>query len=431
MLLFDEVKPCIENEMNILNEYIEKSNIYGFYDIHGTFHHGNRKKLKYISDIDAECWIRFDNNLINIYKYIVKFITYITDNNYYFGSFLTGYDNRFIFNFKVKKNGNVINYDSNEIKKKIKILLDSKILNKDEYNNLIKYVKDNPTLINIEKFKLILEEYQLISWSLEDIKEGWKIHRGKKFILKDQILSRVIMTSFVLEYKKNNYCTFELNFHIYSMDKKYKNTIDNIKKYSTLYGEYDRTTNIMYYEGIFKNYVQKKYLKVFKRLRSLLTTFLLYDDDGKSTSIDKSINTVNTTFEIIKNPKYIKFIKKTRYEMRNIMLNNRIACLNQIKSRIDNIIILMDYKKSLEIKKLIIELLKDIITCCEFDSDEIEKIHEILKNKYNKKILIDSLNKLKKDIFASANNLILPDLIKYYDLLKPLLPFKIILPLPE
>jgi hypothetical protein len=431
MLLFNEVKPYIENEINKLNEYIDKSNISGFYYIHGTFQDGEIKKLKYISDIDAECWIKYNNNLNDIYLYIVNFITYITDNNYYFGSFLTGYDDRFVFNFKIKKNGDIIDYDTLEIKTNLKKLLDNKTLNENEYNTLINNVKNNPTLIDIQKLILILEEYQLISWSLDDIKKGWKIQRGQKFILKDQILSKVIMTSFVLEYTKNNFCTFELNFHIYTIDKKYKNTVENIERYGKFYGEYDRTTNIMYYEGIFKNYAQKKYLKVFKRLRSLLTSFILYNDDRKTIGINTSINTVNTTTEKIKDQKYFKFIKRIRYEMREIMFNNQIACLNQIKSRIDNIIILMEYKKPLEIKKLVIELLKDTITYCNFKSNEIDNIHNILKNKYNENLLQNSLNKFKKEVFAEANNLILPDLIKYYNLLAPLLPLKLVLPLPE
>lgn len=420
MLVYNEVYPYIKKKIDELNDYIKtKKYVSGFFDIHGTFSTGFKgvsENVQYISDIDAELWLRYKNKK-NSSKFILELIDYLLKNNFYLEHVIAGINANFVFPFKVKKNGLIIDYYPDKIIKKLKLNYKNKLLTKEELDNIIKYVIDEPTLISIELLKLSLEKYKLLKWSKEELQNGYK--NNIKF--EDIILENVIMTSFIYEYKEGNYLTFELNIHNYEISDKYNSTsLNNIQKYAKLYGEYDRTTNIFNYETIFKNYVQLKYLKVLKRLRSLLTSYM-YKEYNK--------NTVNNTYEKLTNFQYKRTVKNLRHGIRTVIFKKRISCLNQLKTSINIIIVLMQYKSELEIKRLTLNSLKNLLLVCNYSSKKILDIYSYLNSgKYETDKMKELLTSLKKEVFSFLNNLVLPDLIYYYKEIESLVPFKLQLP---
>ena len=65
MIIFTDIYPYIKKRTKILDDYIKSSNIEGNLSIHGTFADGLKKNVKYVSDVDMECFVRYNNNLKN------------------------------------------------------------------------------------------------------------------------------------------------------------------------------------------------------------------------------------------------------------------------------------------------------------------------------------------------------------------------------
>ena len=98
-------------------------------------------------------------------------------------------------------------------------------------------------------------------------------------------------------------------------------------------------------------------------------------------------------------------------------------------TKIKIIIILIEYKPELEIKRLVINLLNDLKETCNYYPDNVKNIYNVL-NKYNKNNLIDELKEFQRILFNHLNELALPELVNYLNRLQFLLPFKLKLPLP-
>jgi hypothetical protein len=159
---------------------------------------------------------------------------------------------------------------------------------------------------------------------------------------------------------------------------------------------------------------------MLKRLKSLLTEIYFRPD-----IIDIINHNLNKK---IKEDKYKNLIKNTRNDINNFVKSKKIACINQLKSRIDTIIILTKYKKELEIKRLIIETLNDLKESCNYYPDNINKIYNILNN-YDKNNMISKLIEFKNILFKNLNDTSLEYLKIYINKLQFLLPFTLELPI--
>lgn len=438
MIIFTDVYPYIKKRTKILDDYIKSSNIEGILSIHGTFADGLKKNVKYVSDVDMECFVRYNNNLKNINDFVIGFINLLLETDYYFGHYLVEADDRFMFDYIVKKNGKVYNYDSVVINDRFADLKKKKVITKSEYKQLSTLVKDQPNLVEIQLFELALEKYRMLSWDVDDIKKGFLIHRKKKFKFIDNLLQYPILMSYILEYDDNMYVPVDITFKFFEIEDGYPisidykgddvmklkyNTINMIKKYGNIYSITDQNTNIKAYHGIFKNYAQEKYLKILKRLRTLLSSHIYQTGN----------DVFNNTYEELKNNKHNIRVNKIRNNIGNIIYDPIISCLNQIKGRVDLIIILMKYKNQMEIKRLVIELLNDSTNTCQYETNQnIKNIFNIIKKKiYNDDKLINALTDYKSKLFIHLNYKVIDDLIGFYELLEPFLPFRLTLPLSK
>lgn len=426
MILSTDIKEPVKNILNTLNNYPR--------DIQSVaLLHGSASKLDtifYISDVDVEIWMRFQNNKKELYENFIRIIDLMIDNNMYFNELITGIDNRFEIKSYLRKDCSIFDYNPIEIRKQYNNLYKKKIINKKELLEILKYVKDKSNLIYFKKLKLETKKLGNIIWSLDEIKKGYKIFRKKKYILYDFFMKKVFLSNFIFEYEEGNYVLFDIAFHVFSFPDKYKTLnpplgeqqynflIDN----SEIYGEVSRRSTSFYYDSFFRNYVKGKYLKMIKRLRSMLAEYVFRPD-----VVNIINNDMNKKF---KNPKYKSLLHRTRKDIQIFTKSKKISCLNQLKNRLDIIILLTKYKPDMEIKRLIIDVLNDSKEICDYYPDNVKEIYNNLKN-YNKKDIVKELEEYSRILFNHLNEISLPHLIKYIDRLQFLLPFNIILPLPK
>lgn len=420
------IKNPLQKIINIINRH--PRSIQSVALVHGSASRLN--KFFYVSDIDVEYWMRFQENKKELYQNFLDVINLMIQNNMYFHSLLTGIDDRFIIDAYLRKDGTISNYNPIKIKKQYNDLYSKKIITKVELNGILKHITDKPTLISFKKLKNKIKDNYTLNWTLDEIIKGKKIFKKKTFILYDLYMKHVILSNFVFEYEVGNYVLFDLAFRIFNLPEKYTTLYpphgytqyDFLIDKSNIYGEISRRTTSFYYESIFRNYIQGKYLKMIKRIRSMLSEYIYRPN---------IINIVNHNLnKQFKEYKYKDLLKKLRYDIQKFTKSKKISCLNQLKNRIDTIIILTEYKPELEIKRLTINILKDSNKYCEYYPESVKDLYNILNN-YDKSKLITQLKKFKKKLFEHLNELALPYLIEYINRLQFILPFKLVLPLPD
>ena len=427
MITSYDIKKPLQKIIRLINSY--PRNIQSVALVHGSASQLNQ--FFYVSDIDVEYWMRYQENKEELYQNFLDTIRLMIKNNMYFNSLLTGIDDRFSIEGTLRKNGSISNYYPTQIKEQYNNLYIKKIINKEERDSILMYVTDEPTLILFAKLKHTIQNNYTVIWTFDEIEKGTKIFKKRTFELYELFMKNVMLSNFVFEYKEGNYVLFDLAFRIFNFPKKYHtlHPLAGIPQYdflidnANIYGEISRRTTLFYYESIFRNYVQRKYLKIIKRLRSMLSEYVF-----RPNIVDIVNHNLNKQ---LKKFKYKKILLQIRKDIQIFTKSTKIACLNQLKNRIESIIILTEYKPELEIKRLTVSLLQDSHKYCIYYPDHIYDIYNILKN-YNKNNLITQLKKLNAELFKDINELSLPKLIKYFDRLHFLLPFKkLVLPLPN
>lgn len=423
MYIYSECKDNINKNLDIINQ-IKMDNIKTLMRLHGTYASG---RTLYISDTDIEYFIKYEDDIKKIKAFFQYFIKELySHKQFIFVKAISGLDDRFRFPFNILKNGTIIGYDYSMIKTRLDLLLKQSVINQNEYDNIMKYVVQKPTLITFEKLKLVLEDFNILFWTFDELSAGKKEYRGKTFTLEETLLYPnfpTVLTS-ILEFDDNKYVDVDLSMFLY-INK--VNTNSNITKNIT-FVEFDKNIILLnditrvnttqhYYHGVFKNYVQMKYLKLIKRIRSILSSYSF-----------GARNTVNLTYEEGKNPKYKGLIFKIRNEISDYY-NTEIGIFNQIKNRIGDVIFLIGIKEEMQIKQLIVEILKDLLTTSYSNKSLLDEINnELKKKKYDKDKLKKLMKQLGEDVMKQMNDRALPFLIKIYNQIKFLLPFKLELP---
>jgi len=425
MYLYSDCRNDINKYLELIKN-IQYKNIQTLLRLHGTFASG---KSKYLSDVDGEYFIRYNDNINDIVEYFKYFIKTIFSNpKFIFVKSISGWDDRFVFPFNILKDGSIIGYDANIIKTRLDNLLKQNIINQEEYDKIVKHVVSKPTLISFEKLKLALEDFQILFWTYDELIAGVKQYRGKEFRLDKTLLYPNFPTilTFLIEFNDNQYVDVDLSIFLY---KNLKNSKSNISKNISqsefdpnivLLNDVNRTQTTQYvYEGVFKNYAAGKTMKMLKRIRTVLSTY----------TFDKR-NTIDKTPEPGRLPQYRGLIRQTREEILQ-SYNTSLGMLNQLKNRISDVIFLIDVKDKMQIYQLIVCILKDLLTTSFDDKELIEEINAELKaKKYDKEKLKKLLEELNKKVQKNMNDDALPLLKKIYDKIKHILPFKIVLPPP-
>ena len=382
---------------------------------HGTFASG---KTKYVSDIDGEVPILYDNNskeeLSDRRRYVLKILKAIKKN-----SKLTlietwsGYDERYMFDFKVNINGEIENYNADKIRKR----LEKNPLSEKEREELLKLVKDKPTLKEIEILKNKLEKHTIIYWKYDELLKKKKTLPGDKVVRLDPFNNLLVMT-FMIEYEKNKFFPADITFlSLLRSQERLKDTMDNNyynipnDNFYNLVSDSERDSYKPIILGFFKNYAQNKYYKMLKRLRTILTRIVFSQKEIKSNN--------NAVMENIINNDDIRKIFDIRKQILDIY-NTDLGIYSQINKRIDTAIQLIGKVDQSKVTIFIFEIIDDFLLI-NFDHKLINNvITETDKDKVKQYLTI-----IKNDLFEILNNKAKHILLQYYNKTKHFLPFKL------
>ena len=80
----------------------------------------------------------------------------------YFSNLITGNDDRFNIECRIKKDGSIINYNNKKLKTKFNKLYSDKTITKKELDSLLKYCIDKPTIKSFENLKVLINTYSEI-----------------------------------------------------------------------------------------------------------------------------------------------------------------------------------------------------------------------------------------------------------------------------
>lgn len=398
--LKNKVKPKIDNLIENLDKIGVKDGVQVKTATHGSYTHFEKKGTEYISDVDSEIWVRYQDNPGKIVKLIQDTVSYLLKSGLIFGAFKTA-DIRFKFPFWIDKKGNVREWNAEEIKKKLK-----EYVSEADYRKLSKLVVKTPSLLDAQNLLLALEPYYFIDWTPEEIAKGYKTHYGQKVYIEKTMMNHAVISSYVLPIDDKNYLTFDLSYRIVWFPEQY-NTFeaedyaelaDFISKKGKFINEADlHNSNYHHYLGIYKNYAEKKYLKIYKRLRSLLSQMLFR----------KGHNVINNSNYKAKHPKNDKIIKKWRYIMNETTGKGEVAYLNMVKNKFDIGVILLERLPKKDAEKII----RNIIP----------------KQFLPKEITVENLKIFKKKIMDKLNDMMYEPLKEALEGLRNILPFTLLI----
>ena len=423
MYYFDTDKDKIYDRLKTILDF-KYPNTYFATQLHGTF---SSKNVKYISDVDMELHILYQNDKKQMIDFIKTLIDKLIKDGYIFENFLSGLDSRLNMSFKIMKNGSIRNYNQKNVKDIISNAVKSGILTKDEEKEINKYIVSNPNWEQAQKILNLIEDKHKITWTIDEIKKGKKKYYGVEYDLIDTVITENFpdVLTLIMPYDGNKYINVDVSFMIVGFEnvedgKKYfsnnkKNCIDHQEGKIILNDRIREITTLHFYHGFFKNIVDMKYFKALKRLRTVL-----------GTCIHKHFDSFNNSNKDCYNSKYRHFIWKEREEIRKLS-NTELGAYNQFKNRLGILNYMMEHKllKEMEIKEQIIILMKDLIKEVNFRNDIMKDIEKELKKKtfdINKQQ--ELWKKMNKDINNEMNRKAYPLLVKHYNNVKFLIPLK-------
>ena len=411
MIISTEIKKPLYSFIEHVENTIE-GNVQTAFTFHGTS--ANLDTPFFISDIDVEYWMRYYNTLESkkaLFEEYKRVFT-ILMKKMIFVKMLAGVDQRFVFTHRIRKNGEVQDYDASIIRKRFQTLYKDKVVTKKELDELLHYVVEKPNMVQFMNLANYIDTYKNIQSESNEIQVGKKIYRGKTFTLFDIFIEDAFKTTFVYEILKHKYVLFELVFHICSLPSHIPNIrVSRKKQYTfltsnaTLYGEKPRNSTYYFYETIFRNYVKGNYFKVIKRIRSLL---------GEAYFQPNAINTIDDELNReLKNPKHRTLLYEVRAEIQLFTKSSNLPCFNQLKNRLEILLLIFNTISTKKYKIFLEELYKDMKKRCGYTSKSIQKIQ-------NKK----DIETLYKEISDHMNTMAKPYLIRFSDILQNVLPYK-------
>lgn len=192
----------------------------------GTFKY---KMFKYPGDIDIfekiEGCCTFNSSKISAAHKILDIIDNImTDPNIIFSEFKAGYDERFKVYTGIIEDDKVVDYNSFLIRRDIENLYSAKLLTWEQYEKLLKLVKDNPTVEEVVELNEKLRAYWVVRWNMKELATGYKLLPGNFKLFIDVALTQGSIVKLDLIIKVNEgedsrYVELTNFFYIVQRDK--------------------------------------------------------------------------------------------------------------------------------------------------------------------------------------------------------------------
>jgi len=194
-----------------------------------------------ITDIDLSSFVRYNNKLLDILYSVINRID--KNDKFMFNSLNMGIQEDFIAPWIFKEDGNCIfNYD--KVLKWFDKFRRKKLISEKDLNTIedILY-REEINIVDILYIESLLQKYGSISWSLNDIKNQYKVINGKRYTLLDTMKKYIPIIKLVYVYRGK---FIPIDYAL--TDKKYSSS-------------QSRRNNI------FTNYYIENYYKMLKYLR--------------------------------------------------------------------------------------------------------------------------------------------------------------------
>lgn len=327
-------------------------------------------------DLDIREKIIYYGSLDNIVKHLAsrikKMISVFNKQKMsYFGEIKTGLDHRFNIYIGEMSNGKVINYDANMIRYNIKKNI-SKIITKDELNNLLMLIPDNITVPEWDNLSKTIRDYFILRWSDKEILQGFKILPGghKKNLtdaLKDKTMLKIDTWQFI-----NGRFVEVTNFYIVIDDSNGKYA------YVNLPDDFATRAEKSLLDEIDKLSCSGTFFKPLKAVKRMWTVAMLRDD-------------------------------KNMLDKLTPLINSDIGLLNQINGDIESIIGILEKISNLPIASI----RKEIdnfkarlahISQINLDFESFNNIFDELQLIKDKYLLREELKNLKKQLQKIINH---------------------------
>ena len=112
----------------------------------------------------------------------------------YFGDFKAGEDHRFDINIGEWQDGQLFDYDIEQIHEELAKLHEDRVLPTDEFERLLDYLADSPDEKQWEELSSSLKEYKVLRWSPNEILQGFKsLPGGSKLSLEDALNQQTLV----------------------------------------------------------------------------------------------------------------------------------------------------------------------------------------------------------------------------------------------
>lgn len=205
-----------------------------------------------LSKVKKEIAIKFKTIAKNIKK----------SDEIFLGDFKLGIDYSVFFEYgEIDYNTlNIINYDTDIIKSKLKEFLDNKLINEEEYNQIISLVVKNISAQNFMKLNEFIRNLYILRWNLTElIKNKKKLRNGNYITIEDCLSHNTVNKIDIWAPINNNYTEITNFYYIIFKNRKGKKTF--LSKELTDYIESLNNDIKKYESSLFRNS-----LKLAKRL---------------------------------------------------------------------------------------------------------------------------------------------------------------------
>ncbi|HSW76434.1 MAG TPA: hypothetical protein VLG50_05290 [Candidatus Saccharimonadales bacterium] len=267
----------------------------------------------------------------------------VRQRDMYFKKFQCGYDRRYDIYLGKEINGQVVDFNSLVVKQQVSNLYEQHLITLDEYHKIINLINTNINLTNYLTLYYLIHHLMMISWSYDDIMNGYKMLRGNKKVylydaLTDKSLVKLDIVALVpypdlktkLRYVEvTNWFLVQLedehgyveNLSIVQEDRIKSLRADIIKYHSKYY------YNPLKAAKRFWNYLFElpKTNQVLKMIKTLAPLFSSYISFLNSLATDLKLNQQLYNTYHIKQIDYNQFIQDTRFRL----INHAPSCYYQ------------------------------------------------------------------------------------------------------
>jgi hypothetical protein len=245
----------------------------------------------------------------------------------YFGDFKTGEDRRFDINVGHWDGEDLVDYDSSRIRSDVNSLYQQGLISKDEFDEFLEILKDNPNEEEWKSTQEFLKEFKTLRWTAEELSQGYKILPGNLRITLGDALNHQTLVKIDLWARINDKYTEVTNFFLIAAVN------SNGKRVALLTQELPDYVLSISRDVVF--YSEPEHRKTLKALKRLWSLSLFKGDLKLAERISPLFSTNGAALNQLTGEAEVLSLMLKKLD--NPPLNNIIIQLDAFKPRIDQL----------------------------------------------------------------------------------------------